>query len=135
MFLRATQTIEQSTGFSLKKNQSYSDHLVTEDFGDGDQELDKYIVLLLGLQRLLVWERTLLKDIIPPSRHTDVFSKLAQNSIDLVVKDAEVSIIKGSGYIRVFNIFYVHILVNYKSSIEEYCKKRMVSSIRDIFSS
>uniref|UniRef100_A0A0K8TLX6 Exocyst complex component 7 n=1 Tax=Tabanus bromius TaxID=304241 RepID=A0A0K8TLX6_TABBR len=89
MLLRASQTLEQSTGFSLKKNSSHTDHLAAEDYIDGDQELDKYLVLLLGLQRLLVWERTLLNDIIPPSRHMEVFSKLAQNSIDMVVKDAE----------------------------------------------
>lgn len=89
--MRATQTIEQSTGFSIKKTVSHSDHLSSEDYVDGDQELDKYLVLLLGLQRLLVWERTLMGDIIPTSKHTEVFSKLAYNSIDLVVKDAEVS--------------------------------------------
>lgn len=90
MLLRASQTIEQSTGFSIKKNVSHGDHLATEDHSDGDQELDKYLVLLLGLQRLLVWERTLLNDIIPPSQQPDVFLKLAENSIDLVIKDAEV---------------------------------------------
>ncbi|XP_055373366.1 exocyst complex component 7 [Condylostylus longicornis] len=82
-------TIEQSTGLSLKKNSSYSEHLNVEDNMDGDQELDKYLVLLLGLQRLLVWERTLLNDIIPQTKHTEVFSKLAYNSIEMVVKDAE----------------------------------------------
>ncbi|CAD7083576.1 unnamed protein product [Hermetia illucens] len=89
MLLRASQTIEQSTGFSIKKNVSHGDHLATEDHSDGDQELDKYLVLLLGLQRLLVWERTLLNDIVPPSQQPDVFLKLAENSIDLVIKDAE----------------------------------------------
>ncbi|XP_055915521.1 exocyst complex component 7 [Eupeodes corollae] len=89
LYLRATQTIEQSTGFSIKKTVSHSDHLSSEDYLDGDQELDKYIVLLLGLQRLLVWERNLMNDIIPSSKHTEVFSRLAQNSIELVVKDAE----------------------------------------------
>lgn len=92
MFLKATQTLEHSTGFSLKKNTSYSDNLSAEDYAnDGDQELDKYLVLMLGLQRLLIWERQLLTDIIPTSRHSEVFSRLAQQSIEMVVKDAEVS--------------------------------------------
>lgn len=92
MFLKASQTLEQSTGFLLKKNSSYSDNLQAEEHStDGDQELDKYLVLLLGLQRLLLWERQLLNDIIPTSRHSEVFSRLAQPSIDMVVKDADVS--------------------------------------------
>lgn len=56
---------------------------------DGDQELDKYLVMLLGLQRLLNWERALMTEIVPTSKHGEVFSKLAYNSIELVVKDAE----------------------------------------------
>lgn len=92
LYLRATQTFEQSTGFSIKKAASHSEHLSNDDYLDGDQELDKYLLLLLGLQRLLVWERTLMNDIIPTSKHMEVFSKLAYNSIDLVVKDAEVGI-------------------------------------------
>lgn len=98
MFLKATQTLENSTGFSLKKNTSYTENLTIDDHStssssstnDGDQELDKYLVLLLGLQRLLIWERQLLSEIIPSSRHNEVFSRLAQNAIEMVVKDAEV---------------------------------------------
>jgi exocyst complex protein 7 len=72
----------------MRKNSSFADLLSSED-GDGDQELEKYLVLLLGLQKLLVWERHLLNDIIPSSRHSDVFSRLAHSSIDSVVRDAE----------------------------------------------
>lgn len=90
MFLKASQTLENSTGILLKKNASYADNLTAEDYADGDQELDKYLVLLLGLQRLLIWERQILNDIIPTSRHGEVFSRLAQHAIDMVVKDAEV---------------------------------------------
>lgn len=89
MYLRATQTLEQSTGISIKKASSHSEHLSAEEFMDGDQELDKYLVMLLGLQRLLNWERALMTEIVPTSKHGEVFSKLAYNSIELVVKDAE----------------------------------------------
>lgn len=90
MLLKASQTIESSTGFALKKNTNTTDNLTTEDYNlDGDQELEKYLVLLLGLQRLLIWERQLLNDIIPTSRHTEVFSRLSQSSIEMLVKDAE----------------------------------------------
>lgn len=90
LYLKATQTIENSTGLSLKKNSSHSDHLTVDEFSNNDQEMDKYIVLLLALQKLLVAERSLLGDVIPENKHTEAFSKLAFNSIDLVVKDAEV---------------------------------------------
>lgn len=90
MLLKASQTIESSTGFALKKNTNTADNLAPEDYSlDGDQELEKYLVLLLGLQRLLIWERQLLSDIIPASRHTEVFSRLSHSSIDMLVKDAE----------------------------------------------
>jgi exocyst complex protein 7 len=95
MLLKASQTLGQSTGLMLKKpmlNLS-SDFLNDEGmFSDinNDQELEKYLVLLLGLQKLLVWERQLMNDIIPSSRQNDVFSNLALASIDMIVKDAEV---------------------------------------------
>lgn len=90
MYLKATQTLEQSTGISIKKATSHSEQLCLEDYSDGDQELDKYLVTLLGLQRLLNWERALIQEIIPTSKHTEVFAKVAYKSIDMVVKDAEV---------------------------------------------
>lgn len=85
MLQKASQTIEQ-TRFAMKKSNN-SENMI-DDFGD-DQDLEKYLVLLLGLQRLLIWERQILSDIVPNSRINEVFSRLAQNSIDLVVKDAE----------------------------------------------
>lgn len=89
MLLKASQTLEQSTGISLKKSSNAEQLAATETLADKDQELDKYLVLLLGLQRLLIWERQLMNDIIPKSRHNEIFSQLAQSSIDTVVKDAE----------------------------------------------
>jgi exocyst complex component 7 len=76
MFLKAT-----ASGISLKKG---GDTLTTDDY-DSDQELEKYLVLLLGLQKLLAVEKNIINDIVPNSRHSEVFSRLAQNSIDLVV--------------------------------------------------
>lgn len=64
--------------------------MATDDYlGDGNQDLEKYLVLLLGLQRLLIWERQILIDIVPSSRISDVFSRLAQPSIDMVVRDLD----------------------------------------------
>lgn len=87
MLQKASQTIEQSR-FSSKKS---SDNPITDDEvnTDGNQDLEKYLVLLLGLQRMLIWERQCLADIIPSGRVAEAFSRLAQPSIDLVVRDAE----------------------------------------------
>lgn len=93
MLLKASQTLEQSTGISLKKPGNPEYNTTTMDsLVEKDQELEKYLVLLLGLQRLLMWERQLLGDIIPSTRHNEIFLQLAQGSIDMVVKEAEVSL-------------------------------------------
>lgn len=89
MLLKASQTLEQSTGISLKKTPNPEQYASVDNLVERDQELEKYLVLLLGLQRLLIWERQLLGDIIPSSRHNEIFLQLAQGSIDMVVKDAE----------------------------------------------
>jgi exocyst complex component 7 len=76
----------------LKKPLNLSnDNFLNEDmYGENnDMELEKYLVLLLGLQKLLVLERQILNEIIPSSRQNDVFSKVGEASIDMIVKDAE----------------------------------------------
>lgn len=68
-----------------------NDNFLGEDmYGENsDMELEQYLVLLLGLQKLLVLERQILNEIIPSSRQNEVFSKVGMASIDMVVKDAE----------------------------------------------
>lgn len=76
----------------LKKPLNLSnDNFLNEDmYGENnDMELEKYLVLLLGLQKLLVLERQILNEIIPSSRQNEVFSKVGMASIDMIVKDAE----------------------------------------------
>lgn len=90
--LASASQFGQSTGLTqaLRKNSSFGDNLAAEEFtNDTDQDLEKYLVLLLGLQKLLLWERQIMRDIIPATRCGEVFGKLAQNSIDMVVRDAE----------------------------------------------
>uniref|UniRef100_A0A336MIU8 Exocyst complex component 7 n=1 Tax=Culicoides sonorensis TaxID=179676 RepID=A0A336MIU8_CULSO len=90
---KANKMLQKASQFgqtALRKNSIYGDNLVPEEYAnDTDQDLEKYLVLLLGLQKLLLWERQLMKDIIPVSRTSEVFSRLAQNSIEMVVRDAE----------------------------------------------
>ncbi|XP_063699362.1 exocyst complex component 7 [Culicoides brevitarsis] len=90
---KANKMLQKASQFgqtALRKNSVYGDTLVPEEYAnDTDQDLEKYLVLLLGLQKLLLWERQLMKDIIPATRAGEVFSRLAQNSIEMVVRDAE----------------------------------------------
>lgn len=105
------QRVENTTGISIKKTGSSSgaggssgsgggggagssgDGLTPDEhfagIDGGDQELDKYLMLLIGLQRLLLRERHLLVDVVPKPRHLDIFSRLSQPSIEMVVRDAE----------------------------------------------
>lgn len=79
-------------GGLLKRQLNLSnDNFLNDDmYGENnDMELDKYLVLLLGLQKLLVVERQVVNDIIPSSRQNEVFSKVGMASIDMIVKDAE----------------------------------------------
>lgn len=108
------QRVENTTGISIKKSSGGSggsggssgsggvafggsgggaDGLAADDhhfgYDGGDQELDKYLMLLIGLQRLLLRERQLLVDVVPKPRHPDIFTRLSQPSIEMVVRDAE----------------------------------------------
>lgn len=76
----------------LKKplNLSNENFLNDDIYGENnDMELEKYLVLLLGLQKLLVLERQILNEIIPSSRQNDVFSRVGEASIEMIVKDAD----------------------------------------------
>lgn len=76
----------------LKKPLNLSnDNFLNDDiYGENnDMELEKYLVLLLGLQKLLVLERQILNEIIPSSRQNEVFSRVGEASIDMTVKDAD----------------------------------------------
>lgn len=94
MLARASQTFEYSTGISIAKRSDIAqfDESSADGGSTGDQELEQYLMLLLGLQRLLIRERQLLVDVVPKARHNDIFTRLSQSSVDMVVKDAEVKL-------------------------------------------
>lgn len=89
---KANKMLTKASGGLLKKSLNLSnDNFLNEDmYGENnDMELEKYLVLLLALQKLLVVERQVLNDIIPPSKQNDVFSRVGTASIEMIVKDAE----------------------------------------------
>lgn len=91
IFERKANKMLTKGGLLRKQLNLSNDNFLSDDmYGENnDMELDKYLVLLLGLQKLLVVERQVLNDIIPSSRQNEVFSKVGMSSIDMIVKDAE----------------------------------------------
>jgi exocyst complex protein 7 len=91
IFERKANKLMNKGGLLRKQLNLSNDNFLNEDiYGENnDMELDKYLVLLLGLQKLLVVERQMLNDIIPSTRQNEVFSKVGMASIDMIVKDAE----------------------------------------------
>ncbi|CAO1404152.1 unnamed protein product [Diamesa serratosioi] len=85
------QKASNATGLLKKPMNLSNDNFLNDDmYGENnDQELEKYLVLLLGLQKLLVLERQILNEIIPSSRQNEVFSNVGLASIDMIVKEAE----------------------------------------------
>lgn len=89
---KANKALTKATGGLLKKpiNLSSDNFLNDDIYGENnDMELEKYLVLLLALQKLLVVERQVLNEIIPTSRQNDVFSRVGSVSINMIVNDAE----------------------------------------------
>uniref|UniRef100_A0A1B6DEN9 Exocyst complex component 7 n=1 Tax=Clastoptera arizonana TaxID=38151 RepID=A0A1B6DEN9_9HEMI len=89
MLLKASQTLEQSTGFTLGSRRATL-HLVEmkEDVVD-EQEMENYLVCVMALQRLMQNERSLMTGIIPLQHQHQVFQIIIQDAMDLIVQDGE----------------------------------------------
>lgn len=89
MLLRASQTLEQSTGLSLG-NRRLTALESREDIVE-EQEMTNYLLLVMALQKLLQSERMLMVGIIPYQHQHKVFEIILRDTMDLVVQDCEVS--------------------------------------------
>lgn len=89
MLLKASQTLEQSTGLTLGARRATL-HLVEarEDIVD-EQEMENYLVCVMALQRLMQHERTLMTGIIPLQHHNQVFQIIIQEALDTIVQDGQ----------------------------------------------
>lgn len=89
MLLKASQTLEHSTGLSLGARRSTL-HLVEakEDIVD-EQEMENYLVCVMALQRLMQHERNLMKGIIPLQHDHQVFQIIIQEALDTIVQDGQ----------------------------------------------
>lgn len=93
MFLKASQTIEQSTGLSLGGRRA-STHLLDTNYTgeelDSEQEMENYLVCVVALHRLMQIEQSLMRGIIPLPHQPRVFELVIRESMDVIVQDGEV---------------------------------------------
>ncbi|XP_026472592.1 exocyst complex component 7 isoform X2 [Ctenocephalides felis] len=87
MLMKASQTLEMSTGFTigLKKASSFGE----DDAHESDMELERYLVEVAALHKLLQAEHCLLLQIIPAPWQSNVFQMIAKKAVEVIVSDGE----------------------------------------------
>ncbi|XP_018323971.1 exocyst complex component 7 isoform X2 [Agrilus planipennis] len=91
MLLRASQTIEHSTGLNLgsRRSSSHLDPSYSGEEVDNEQEMENYLVCVVALHKLMQLEHSLMKGIITPTHQPRVFELIVRESMDAVVQDGE----------------------------------------------
>ncbi|CAH1116284.1 unnamed protein product [Phaedon cochleariae] len=90
MFLKASQTLEHSTGLSLgTRRASHLDTSYTGEELDNEQEMENYLISVIALHRLMQFEQILMKDIITPAHQPRVFELIVREAMDTIVQDGE----------------------------------------------
>ncbi|CAH1716975.1 unnamed protein product [Aphis gossypii] len=87
MFLKASQTLGQSTGLNLGTRRPT---LIEnrEDIVD-EQEMENYLISVIALQKLMQAELSLMVGIIPIKHHHQVFQIIIQESLANIVHEGE----------------------------------------------
>ncbi|XP_049801364.1 exocyst complex component 7 isoform X1 [Schistocerca nitens] len=88
MLMRASQTIEHSTGLTLGTRRS-AIHLESREDVVDEQEMENYLVCVVALQRLMQGERALMAGIVPLQHQHQVFEIVIREAMDMVVQDGE----------------------------------------------
>ncbi|ENN77972.1 hypothetical protein YQE_05649, partial [Dendroctonus ponderosae] len=90
MFLRASQTLEHSTGFTLgSKRSSHLDTSYSGEEVDNEQEMYNYLICIIALHKLMQIEQYLMKEIITPNHRPQVFELIVREAMDTLVQDGE----------------------------------------------
>ncbi|KAF7270698.1 hypothetical protein GWI33_016366 [Rhynchophorus ferrugineus] len=90
MLLKASQTIEHSTGLTLGTRRA--SHLDTSYSGeeiDNEQEMENYLVSVIALHKLMQIEQHLMRDIIAVTHRPRVFELIVREAMDTLVQDGE----------------------------------------------
>ncbi|XP_034242549.1 exocyst complex component 7 isoform X1 [Thrips palmi] len=89
MFLKASQTLEQSTGLTFGPRRASSHFAEQREDVVDDVEMENYLVCVMALQRLMQSERVLMAGIIPLSHQPHVFETIVSEAIDSIVQEGE----------------------------------------------
>ncbi|KAJ8946861.1 hypothetical protein NQ318_006771 [Aromia moschata] len=90
MLLKASQTLEHSTGLTLgTRRASHLDTSYTGEEYDNEQEMENYLVCVIALHRLMQIEQILMKDIITSAHQPRVFELIVREAMDTIVQDGE----------------------------------------------
>ncbi|GJQ81880.1 hypothetical protein Trydic_g9905 [Trypoxylus dichotomus] len=90
MLIRASQTIEQSTGLNLgTRRASHLDISYNAEEIDNEQEMENYLVCVVALHKLMQIELNGMKGIIEPTHQPRVFELIVKEAMDSIVQDGE----------------------------------------------
>lgn len=89
MLLKASQTIENSTGLTIGGRRGTVIHLENREDIVDEQEMEGYLMCVIAVQRLMQAERSLMSQIIPSQYHNSVFQSIVQESVDTIVQNGE----------------------------------------------
>lgn len=112
MFLKASQTIEHSTGLTLGTRRAshlgnikkcffnfvfsliYKCYLLDTSYSgeeiDNEQEMENYLISVIALHKLMQIEQHLMRDIIAVTHRPRVFELIVREAMDTLVQDGEV---------------------------------------------
>ncbi|XP_022916884.2 exocyst complex component 7 [Onthophagus taurus] len=90
MLLRASQTIEQSTGLNLGgRRASHLDVMAIGEELENEQEMENYLVCVVALHKLMQIELYVMKGIIESTHQARVFELIVKEALDSIVQDGE----------------------------------------------
>lgn len=91
MLLKASQTLEYSTGLTLGgRRASHLDISYNGEEFDNEQEMENYLICVIALHKLMQIEQQLMKDLIKLTHQPRVFELIVKEAMDTIVQDGEV---------------------------------------------
>lgn len=108
MLLKASQTIELSTGLTLgtRRTSGLLDTSYNGEELDSEQEMENYLVCVVALHKLMQLEQLLMKDVITPTHQPRVFEMIVREAMDSIVQDGEVTKTMNSSVRTISFCFY-----------------------------
>ncbi|XP_066246690.1 exocyst complex component 7 isoform X2 [Euwallacea similis] len=101
MFLRASQTLEHSTGLNLgTRRASHLDTSYSGEEVDNEQEMENYLICVIAIHKLMQIEQHLMKDIVTPTHRPQVFELIVREAMDALVQEGEIIVTRAKKCIQ-----------------------------------